>query len=106
MCAAKIFGLEILNEGFGISIDHAVSEMQATFKTRSPLRFSYAPPSESATDRDPSIPINPARCCHLLYIHSWLNSSIFQTPAHALLSMIRKLHRPALFPALPSAPRV
>ena len=35
MCAAKIYGLEILNEGFGISIDDAVSEMQATFKTRS-----------------------------------------------------------------------
>jgi len=25
MCAAKIYGLEILNEGFGISIDDAVS---------------------------------------------------------------------------------
>jgi hypothetical protein len=34
MCAAKIFGLEILNEGFGISIDDAVSEMQATFVAR------------------------------------------------------------------------
>ena len=34
MCAAKIFGLEILNEGFGISIDNAVSEMQATFVAR------------------------------------------------------------------------
>ncbi|MDR3717438.1 MAG: hypothetical protein P4K98_01455 [Bryobacteraceae bacterium] len=31
MCAAKIFGVEILNEGWGISIDDAVSEMQATF---------------------------------------------------------------------------
>ncbi len=30
MCAAKIFGLEILNEGFGISIDDAVTEMQDT----------------------------------------------------------------------------
>ena len=30
MCAAKIFGLEILNEGSGISIDDAVTEMQAT----------------------------------------------------------------------------
>ncbi len=34
MCAAKIYGLEILNEGFGISIDDAVSEMQATFVAR------------------------------------------------------------------------
>ena len=31
MCAAKIFGVEILNEGMGISIDDAVTEMQATF---------------------------------------------------------------------------
>ncbi len=29
MCAAKIFGLKLLNEGFGISIDDAFSEMQA-----------------------------------------------------------------------------
>jgi hypothetical protein len=29
MRATKIYGLEILNEGFGISIDDAVSEMQA-----------------------------------------------------------------------------
>ena len=34
MCNAKIFGLEILNEGLGISIDDAVSEMQATFVAR------------------------------------------------------------------------
>jgi hypothetical protein len=34
MCAAKIFGVEILNEGFGISIDDAVTEMQATFVAR------------------------------------------------------------------------
>ena len=29
--AAKIFGVEVLNEGFGISIDDSVSEQQATF---------------------------------------------------------------------------
>ena len=34
MCSAKIFGVEILNEAFGISIDDAVSEMQATFVAR------------------------------------------------------------------------
>ncbi len=34
MCSAKIFGVEILNEGQGISIDDAVSEMQATFVAR------------------------------------------------------------------------
>lgn len=33
--AMKIFGVEILNEGSGISIDDAVTEMQATFVARS-----------------------------------------------------------------------
>lgn len=33
-CAMKIFGVEIMNEGYGISIDDAVSEMQATFVAR------------------------------------------------------------------------
>jgi hypothetical protein len=37
MCAAKIFGLEILNEGSGISIDDAVTEMQATLTREIPL---------------------------------------------------------------------
>jgi hypothetical protein len=31
MCAAKILGIEILNEGSGMSVDDAVSESQATF---------------------------------------------------------------------------
>jgi hypothetical protein len=30
ICSAKIFGVEILNEGSGVSIDDAVTEMQAT----------------------------------------------------------------------------
>jgi hypothetical protein len=34
MAGAKIFGVEILNEGSGISIDDAVTEMQATFVAR------------------------------------------------------------------------
>ena len=34
MTAAKIFGVEILNEGSGVSIDDAVTEMQATFVAR------------------------------------------------------------------------
>jgi hypothetical protein len=34
MCAAKIFGIEILNEGTGVSIDDALTEMQATFVAR------------------------------------------------------------------------
>jgi hypothetical protein len=33
-CAMKIFGVEILNEGSGVSIDDAVTEMQATFVAR------------------------------------------------------------------------
>jgi len=31
----KIFGVEILNEGYGVSVDDTVSEMQATFVARS-----------------------------------------------------------------------
>jgi hypothetical protein len=33
--AMKIYGVEILNEGSGVSIDDAVTEMQATFVARS-----------------------------------------------------------------------
>jgi hypothetical protein len=34
MCASKILGIEILNEGSGISVDDAVTESQATFVAR------------------------------------------------------------------------
>ncbi len=34
MCACKILGVEILNEGSGISVDDAVSEGSATFVAR------------------------------------------------------------------------
>ena len=33
--SAKLFGVEILNEGWGMSIDDSVNEMQATFVARS-----------------------------------------------------------------------
>ena len=33
-CAMKIYGVEVLNEGSGVSIDDAVQEMQATFVAR------------------------------------------------------------------------
>ncbi len=33
--AMRIYGVEILNEGSGVSIDDAVTEMQATFVARS-----------------------------------------------------------------------
>lgn len=38
--ASKIYAIELLNEGYGISIDDAVREMQATFVARgiSPLQ--------------------------------------------------------------------
>ena len=38
--SAKVFGIEILNEGFGTSIDDSVMEAQATFvaRTVSPLQ--------------------------------------------------------------------
>ena len=43
MCAAKIFGVEILNEGTGISIDDAVSEASATFVARTIEPMSAVP---------------------------------------------------------------
>lgn len=43
MCAAKIFGVEILNEGSGISIDDAVTEMSATFVARTVEPMSAVP---------------------------------------------------------------
>ena len=43
MCAAKIFGVELLNEGTGISIDDAVTEMQATFVARAIEPMSAVP---------------------------------------------------------------
>jgi hypothetical protein len=50
MCVANIFGLEILNEGFGISIDDAVSEMQA--RPGLFVGIPYSPPSGSTTIND------------------------------------------------------
>ena len=45
MCAAKILGIEILNEGSGISVDDAVTESQATFVARAiePLQAVVSP---------------------------------------------------------------
>ena len=45
MCAAKILGIEILNEGSGISVDDAVTESQATFVARAiePLQAIVSP---------------------------------------------------------------
>ena len=45
MCASKILGIEILNEGTGISVDDAVTESQATFVARAiePLQAITSP---------------------------------------------------------------
>ena len=45
MCASKILGVEILNEGSGISVDDAVTESQATFVARAiePLQTRSLP---------------------------------------------------------------
>jgi len=48
--ASKIFGVEILNEGSGISIDDAVSEMQATFTfRRRSWNTPWSPPPPAAS---------------------------------------------------------
>jgi hypothetical protein len=51
MACAKIFGIEILNEGSGISIDDAVTEMQATFVARAvePMTAVASPYNPSLT---------------------------------------------------------
>ena len=48
MTAAKILGVEILNEGSGISVDDAVSEASATFVARA-VEPMQAIPSKFAT---------------------------------------------------------
>ena len=50
MAGAKIFGVEILNEGTGVSIDDTVTETQATFVARSiePLQAVQSPFSAAA----------------------------------------------------------
>jgi hypothetical protein len=112
MCAAKILGIEILNEGSGMSVDDAVSESQATFVARaieplqavvsplhqvSPYRLQQETPAR-AQGTGPPYPAlprysgDPTLChpaarllCHVLVL-------IF----FYLLSMIRRL---GLFPA-------
>ncbi len=83
MCAAKIFGLEILNEGMGISIDDAVTEMQA----KPGLSFvpAYSPPSGTAPINGRLMPVNPFGRGSLPYIPAWLAPCPFPVPAQALL---------------------
>lgn len=53
----KIFGVEILNEGSGVSIDDAVTEMQATFVAR------YVERCVSQHGNTPSLALNPVVRC-------------------------------------------
>ena len=55
-CAMKIFGVEILNEGYGTSIDDAVAEMQGTFVARGCRLIAsriVAPPSATRCTHTP-----------------------------------------------------
>jgi hypothetical protein len=65
MCAAKIFGVEILNEGMGISIDDAVTEMQATFVARvvEPMSAVTSPFILQTRSFRPAGPKNSSRAC-------------------------------------------
>ncbi|SRR5713226_1924670 len=63
MAAAKIFGVEILNEGWGSSIDDAVSEMQVGFVARrgwanAGSRTWSLPPVPSPASFPTSLPAN------------------------------------------------
>jgi len=51
MCAAKIFGVELLSEASGISVDDAVTEMSASFVARS-VEPMAAVPSPFLQTRD------------------------------------------------------
>lgn len=53
MCASKILGIEILNEGSGISVDDAVTESQATFVARAiePLQAIVSPLDQVSPSR-------------------------------------------------------
>jgi hypothetical protein len=69
MCAAKIFGLEILNEGMGISIDDAVTEMQIYLKPGPPLVFPCSPPSRSAPGNSLMMPLtHPKAAIYPIFI--------------------------------------
>lgn len=52
MCAAKILGVEILNEGTGVSIDDAVSEASATFVARAVEPMQAVPSPEAMAHFD------------------------------------------------------
>jgi hypothetical protein len=65
MAGARILGVEILNEGTGVSIDDTVTETQATLRDTRPIsrrlgasiRFRQTPPSRSAPAEAASGPL-------------------------------------------------
>ncbi len=66
MCAAKILGVEILNEGSGISVDDAVSEALAgRLRPGLSVLWPFMPPSESATADSPVADVSV--CCSEIY---------------------------------------
>jgi hypothetical protein len=81
MCAAKILGIEILNEGSGISVDDAVTESQATFVARAiePLQAVVSPLDQ--------VPLSP-----------------LTTPALARAAEPPGWHKPEAAPPAPGTP--
>ena len=56
MAGAKIFGVEILNEGTGVSIDDLVTETQATFVAR--IMGPLIPRASLSFPRNATFPIH------------------------------------------------
>ena len=54
----KIFGVEILNKGNGVSIDDAVSEMRATFLRDAQDRYLFLPQVTGYTGLDGPKPLH------------------------------------------------
>jgi hypothetical protein len=93
MCVAKIFGVEILNEGSGISIDDAVTEMSTTFVARTVEPM----PAGCAQPRD----LRPLPCFGTIEKHyrpHWAYSG------YEPLVSICCCHDPSLFPDLCPCP--
>ena len=115
MAGAKIFGVEILNEGTGVSIDDLVTETQATFVARimGPLiprafgRFPEMPPSQSTPD-----PYQYSRTSDLHATHRRVQSRFSRSalflPPECLPIPLSRSHNRATAPDradLPAPPR-
>jgi len=51
LATMKIFGCEVLNEGYGISIDDIVSEQQMTYVARTVIPWQWVRPDETFVNR-------------------------------------------------------